>query len=57
MLRTNREFTCAEIADNFACCRKTIVRDIAFLGQLGYDIEYDVSAQKYRLFNAPAPAL
>ncbi len=58
LLRHELPFTCSEIAGELETCRKTIVRDIAFMrDRLGWDIEYDSSARKYRLLKAPAPQL
>lgn len=57
MLRSDRPFTTGEVAKSYECSRKTIVRDLALLAQLGYEFAFDYHQNRYRLSAAPAPAL
>jgi predicted DNA-binding transcriptional regulator YafY len=58
LLRHGLPFTAGELATEFECSRKTVVRDLEFLrDRMGWDFYWDPVEQRYVVYSAPTPVL
>lgn len=58
LIRHDLPFSAGEVAKQLEVCRKTIVRDLAFMRErLGWEFQWDASAQRYLCTKKPSPQL